>query len=114
MKNGVKLIAQERNRQIRKEGWTPLHDRKVHDGGGLAVVAACYAVNKLPGPKIEIPFPWDEQWDKREKHDRKRSLVIAGALIAAELDRLLAEESANALTAEVQDWLFSEESAGKK
>jgi hypothetical protein len=27
-------------------------------------------------------------WDKRRKHDRRRKLVIAGALIAAEIDRL--------------------------
>ena len=33
-------------------------------------------------------WPWDEQWDKRSKHDKQRSLVIAGALIAAELDRM--------------------------
>lgn len=33
-------------------------------------------------------WPWENEWDKREKHDKIRSLVIAGALIAAELDRL--------------------------
>jgi hypothetical protein len=33
-------------------------------------------------------WPWDEAWDKREKHDILRSLVIAGALIAAEIDRI--------------------------
>lgn len=33
-------------------------------------------------------WPWDSQWDKRAKHDKQRSLIIAGALIAAELDRL--------------------------
>lgn len=33
-------------------------------------------------------WPWDKKWDKREKHDKLRSLVIAGALIAAEIDRL--------------------------
>lgn len=33
-------------------------------------------------------WPWDGEWDKRKKHDKLRSLVIAGALIAAEIDRL--------------------------
>lgn len=33
-------------------------------------------------------FPFDEKYDKRSKHDKIRSLVIAGALIAAELDKL--------------------------
>lgn len=36
-------------------------------------------------------WPWDDKWDKRNKHDYQRSLVIAGALIAAELDRLNSE-----------------------
>lgn len=33
-------------------------------------------------------WPWSKEWDKRDKHNVRRSLVIAGALIAAELDRL--------------------------
>lgn len=33
-------------------------------------------------------WPWGKEWDKRKKHDKIRSLVIAGALIAAELDQL--------------------------
>ncbi len=95
MKAGIKLIAAERNRQIRKKGYNEKHDAK-HIDGQLSIAAACYALNKLPdGLNAMGPcFPWAPEWDKREKHDRKRSLVIAGALIAAELDRLLAEESA--------------------
>jgi hypothetical protein len=33
-------------------------------------------------------WPWPAEFDKREKHGQKRSLEIAGALIAAELDRI--------------------------
>lgn len=33
-------------------------------------------------------WPWDSRFDKRKKHNKIRSLVIAGSLIAAELDRL--------------------------
>jgi hypothetical protein len=36
-------------------------------------------------------WPWDDECDKRWKHGRLRQLVIAGALIAAEIDRLQAE-----------------------
>lgn len=36
------------------------------------------------------PWPWSDAWDKRKKHDRIRQLSIAGALIAAEINRLLA------------------------
>lgn len=43
---------------------------------------------KTPG--WEDAWPWDSKWDKREKHNTLRSLVIAGALIAAEIDRITA------------------------
>lgn len=95
---GVELIAQERERQINKEGWTPEHDDD-HELGEMAVAAACYAVSGLEvivATKDSIngvdAFPWDPSWDKRNKHDRKRQLVIAGALIAAEIDRLIRDE----------------------
>ena len=88
-KTGIELIAEERKRQIEKEGWSHEHDAQ-HKNGELAQAAACYALNKLPVPKLK--FPWPQHWDKRKKHDRKKSLAIAGALIAAELDRLMREE----------------------
>lgn len=91
---GAELIAQERERQINKEGWTPEHD-DTHIDGQMAIAAACYAVTGMPvivATNDSIngvdAFPWDPSWDKRQKHDRKRQLVIAGALIAAEIDRL--------------------------
>jgi hypothetical protein len=34
------------------------------------------------------PWPWEPEWDKRGSGDRMRDLVKAGALIAAEIDRL--------------------------
>lgn len=95
---GVARIAAERARQKAVEGWTPEHDWK-HGEGELAIAAACYAINHLFGVQvmafdrgiIEEAWPWSEDWDKRDKHDRLRSLAIAGALIAAELDRTMAE-----------------------
>lgn len=92
---GIELIAQERTRQIEVEGWDSTHDAS-HADGELSIAAACYAVNKLPGLSVAEygnmdAWPWHEEWDKRRKHDRLRSLVVAGALIAAELDRLIAE-----------------------
>ena len=90
---GIQQIAAERRRQQRKEHWTAEHDDQ-HRSGQLAVAAACYAVNKgvMPVAVLTIgerdAWPWDKVWDKRRKHDRIRSLQIAGALIAAELDRL--------------------------
>lgn len=109
MPSGIELIAAERQRQIEKEGWTAEHDEQ-HAYGELAMAAALYA---SPKQLYEMsrdgswtvtfsdPWPWwDEKegprggsftvpaWDKRKKHNRLRRLVIAGALIAAEIDRL--------------------------
>jgi len=100
--NGIQSIAAERRRQIVSEGWTAEHDDE-HKDESLALVAALYAA---PGPLFEVndhrsddgfgrirfddPWPasWDTRWDKRWDHDRRRCLAIAGALIAAEIDRL--------------------------
>jgi hypothetical protein len=79
---GIGLIAQERTRQISKEGWTPGHDDE-HDEGQLAKAAACYALGR------NHYWPWDMQWWKPTPNDRIRELAKAGALIAAEIDRLI-------------------------
>jgi hypothetical protein len=93
MSKGIEMIAAERKRQTEQEGWTPEHDAQ-HDQGELTIAAACYALNKMPTyadhwqAETSEWWPWHPDWDKREKHDRIRSLAIAGALIAAEIDRL--------------------------
>lgn len=101
MKTGIELIAEERQRQIEVEGWTKDHDKK-HDSGQLSAAAAAYAF--APFMKDEIrdgyrtpPAPmwpqyWLAKWWKPCPQDRVRELQKAGALIAAEIDRLLALE----------------------
>jgi len=92
-KTGAELIAEERQRQCAEEGWTPEHDAQ-HEEGELIRAALCYAdcapLTKYVGPHT---WPWAPLFDKRVQHSKKRRLVIAGALIAAELDRLQAEEA---------------------
>jgi hypothetical protein len=106
--DAISLIAEERKRQVEEELWTPEHD-DTHDGNQLAMAAACYASPVPLRAQIKVPcgcreamcphsafgkhmwveaWPWEQKWDKREKHDRIRQLVIAGALIAAEIERL--------------------------
>lgn len=91
VRRGVDLIAAERQRQIDAEGWTPEHDDE-HGCGELAAAAACYATeawmplteshrNPPPG------WPWEPEWWK-PTGDAIGDLVKAGALIAAEIDRL--------------------------
>jgi hypothetical protein len=78
----IEDIANERQRQIEAEGWTPEHDDQ-HSSGELADAAACYA----RGKQMSAVWPWDEKWWKPGP-DRRRQLVKAGALIVAEIERL--------------------------
>jgi len=93
--DGADRAVAERIRQKSVEGWTPEHDAQ-HDQGEIALAAACYVMNKMPSYQEHWQvstldwWPWHPDWDKREKHDRERSLEIAAALIMAELDRLRA------------------------
>lgn len=89
---GVAAIAAERKRQMEVEGWTAEHD-DVHRGGELAEAAACYTVAScdpegapVSTADLPTPWPWDEGWWKPAAP--RRMLVKAGALIAAEIDRL--------------------------
>ncbi len=86
---GVELIAAERERQITQEGWTPEHD-DVHDGGEMAEAARCYIPTSFSGELSDSPldeWPWEPEW-WNPSDDPIRNLVKAGALIAAEIDRL--------------------------
>lgn len=92
---GCALIAVERNRQISSEGWSAAHD-DAHTDEELAIAAAIYAApgyERSNKPRIRgaiIQFwPWDISWWKPCRENRIRELVKAGALIAAEIDRLL-------------------------
>lgn len=97
MSEGATRILKERIRQITVEGWDADHDDK-HDHGDLAVIAAGLAVYGTDA-FIEDPvqrvsrdeYHHYDAWGLMEKHkdDPVRMLEIAGALIAAELDREL-------------------------
>jgi hypothetical protein len=103
MESGAKLIENERRRQMEKEGWTADHDDE-HVNGEMAAAAVCYASPESIYVKREHerfvgfvdPWPWDKNWDKRHDYpntDQKiEMLVKAGALIAAEIDRLLRQK----------------------
>jgi hypothetical protein len=104
MKTGAELITQERRRQIEVEGWSAGHDEQ-HARMQLTKAAICYIfvaneILKLPhaakaieSARLQVPdliqtlWPWAEHWWKPTA-DPVRNLVKAGALIAAEIDRL--------------------------
>lgn len=93
---GVDRIAAERRRQVQEEGFDRTHDEE-HDGGQLSHAAAAYVLATIaPGnPTLYdaegVPhiWPWAPEWWK--PRDPVRNLEKAGALIAAEIDRRLAE-----------------------
>jgi hypothetical protein len=85
---GVNLIKQERMRQICEEGYSPGHDDE-HTDGVLATAAAELLVRSIGGDVINLcGDDFDDKWGLVRKHekDREKQLIIAGALIAAEID----------------------------
>jgi len=95
MQNGVEIIAAERARQISEEGLTPEHDDQ-HTGGQLAQAATAYALPRSVQSQVrEELFPWPDFW---KPGTRLRDLAKAGALIAAEIERLLRLEGSDGET----------------
>jgi len=110
VKDGAQRIVDERARQIAAEGYTAKHDDE-HDGGELAMAAACYAApgliyvesRRANSIGFHDPWPWEDLVDARPRpskgnfvepekatlDERIRLLEKAGALCAAEIDRLL-------------------------
>lgn len=98
---GAEMIAAERRRQVEEEGWTPEHD----DAQGRAEMqwaARCYLTlaswqanpddqgaldQQAIARASALNWPWDASWWK-PSDDPIRNLTKAGALIAAEIDRL--------------------------
>lgn len=93
---GIELISFERDRQVQIEGWTAEHDAK-YNRAELIRAALQYAETvrkQLLGATQQHAFdhsisfwPWDEKWWKPSQ-DPVLNLVKAGALIAAEIDRI--------------------------
>lgn len=122
MSIGIELICKERIRQIEEEGWDKEHDSEHDIGelslaavcyaahvAGHQIFTMCYWGNSVI---FRDPWPWNDRWDKRYKYgDRKENpgnmvcnpnsltdvekldlLIKAGALIAAEIDKIKNEE----------------------
>lgn len=98
--DGVELIKAERQRQIESEDWTPEHDDE-HQTGEISRAAISYATRGFyqtySNGKVVIDstlgWPWDIAWFKPSP-DPVRNLVKAGALIAAEIDRIQRKRAA--------------------
>ena len=88
---GSHLIGIERSRQIMKEGWTADHDTQ-HDGQELTYAAAAYLLAHEKPVTAQGLWPWEQRYWKPTPNDRIRELTKAGALIAAEIDRMLYDD----------------------
>jgi hypothetical protein len=112
---GVDLIAKERSRQVKVEGFTVENDDQYIDHE-MAMAAVCYAAPKplylvsIHTGVIQVSDPWPAGWEEMDKREfngfavpraselplekRIRNLAKAGALIAAEIDRLIRTQKA--------------------
>ena len=89
-KSGIELIAEERREQIEKHGRTIEKDVAENDFNQLENAA----IMLLGGYTYEdelnrTPFKWDDKiWEHMLSKPKKERFIIAGALIAAEIDRI--------------------------
>lgn len=95
MQNGIQLISEERKQQILKHSKTVYYDVTNNDRFQLSEVASLLAAENWGHQSEEDiadeygPYGWEEAvLIKMLKKPYKERLIIAGALIAAELDRL--------------------------
>jgi hypothetical protein len=113
MKTGLELILEERIRQIEVKGYDADHDEleSAFQLSGAAAMFIAEALNKdfrdhthydekgacarfqlreIDTCKWGQQWPWDDH-DGRKRADIKTCLIKAGALIAAEIDRIIRE-----------------------
>jgi hypothetical protein len=98
---GLRLIALERFRQVEDEGFTAEHD-DAHVNAQLVAAARAYVQHALfqwwneshggwRRPKMPDSWPFEPQrWHPDD--DPKVNLAKAGAMIAAEIDRIVRAE----------------------
>ncbi len=88
---GIELIAIERKEQIEKHNRSIQWDEHVNPDGQLSRAASllCAEDRHTMEPEEWLPEGWDmDIWVKMWNKPHKERLIIAGALIAAEIDRL--------------------------
>jgi hypothetical protein len=96
-KTGIELIAQERQEQIEKHNYSQDFDLQVNNHYQLSQAAGLltWLDEEDYGHDIEAccPVEWDlDIWHKMMTKSYEERLAIAGALCAAEIDRLNALE----------------------
>lgn len=93
---GIELIAKEREEQLSRHGFSVQEDQRHNSEFQLmdaAITLAEYPDENAPDyvPFVQNlpPGGWDtERWNKMAAKSYKERLIIAGALLAAEIDRI--------------------------
>lgn len=101
---GIELIARERQEQITKHGRTIQHDVECNNYGQLSWAASQLCLELLTDRGLQqesnilaigemlvqlVPDGWDKDiFMKMMRKSHRERLIIAGALIAAEIDRI--------------------------
>ena len=89
MKTGIELIAEERQEQIEKHGRSIERDVKENDNYQLSNAAGLLALIDNNDVRLLCPKGWNElHWKRMCDKSYEQRLIIAGALIAAEIDRI--------------------------
>lgn len=93
---GASIVAKERLRQIEKFDWSPAHDDQYKDGELL--VYAQYWMSMLELTEVREYVKkflqslgqsgWGDEWFKYDERTPVERLARAGALVAAEIDRV--------------------------
>lgn len=98
MKTGIELISDERKEQIEKHGFSVTKDAEFYEDYELIQAALfCIDLTTETGYGLKTGIMWPEDWGKKFKKkimakDKIGQLKVAGALIAAEIDRLQTQQ----------------------
>ncbi|MCD7973240.1 MAG: hypothetical protein LUG18_11355 [Candidatus Azobacteroides sp.] len=92
---GIELIFQERKKQLQLHGKKDKNDIEINKDGQLADAAeALICKDWLEKEGLNPPDGWNlNAWQKLLDKSYKERLIIAGAFIAAEIDRIILLES---------------------
>jgi len=93
MKTGIELIAEERQEQIEKHGydidWVKYNPIYYDKGQFLQAACLLMVVGEMLITPLDYPTNWPyEDCEKMISKSPIERLAVAGALIAAEIDRL--------------------------
>jgi len=87
MKTGIELIAEERRQQIEQHGRTVKADVDFNTGEQLR--KAAHRLIEVCPSELNPPKGWDGNiWAKMCRKPYLERMVIAGSLLAAEIDRV--------------------------